>query len=495
MTVKSVDDVRNLNRKTRNKMSVIKEGQPVHEVIIQEGVYTFESVTARVAEPVVYMMDQFVVGGFYRVHTDRGIDENLNSPGAEYVPLAFETDCQSPDCAGEPGDSAQPLLHLRRGRAPGDARRRHRGRGARRARPPRWRSGRRTHEVRVRGRPARPPQGLQGFLGRDDARGRAPRPRGARARGARHAVRDGSVRGARAAPRDHRPTTTHWYRGGRARSARSPTFDVVMMRKDPPFDQEYYYATLLLERVEAEGARVVNRPRALRDWNEKLAILRFPQFTPPTLVAARHGARARLHRRRTRDVIVKKLDGMGGTMIFRVRADDPNRNVIVETHHRHGRAHHHGAALHPRDREGRQARAGDRRQALRAIASRASPRRARRAATWPRAASAWRSRSRRATARSARGVGPRAREATASSSPGLDVIGDWLTEVNVTSPTCIVEIADQTAAERRRRPAGPRWRSDARAPRSLLAAPAGWRFAAAALAHRSLGAEAISRRA
>jgi glutamate--cysteine ligase len=104
MTVKSVDDVRNLNRKTRNKMSVIKEGQPVHEVIIQEGVYTFESVAGAVAEPVVYMMDQFVVGGFYRVHTERGIDENLNSPGAKYVPLAFETDCHTPDCAGQPGD-------------------------------------------------------------------------------------------------------------------------------------------------------------------------------------------------------------------------------------------------------------------------------------------------------------------------------------------------------------------------------------------------------
>jgi glutamate--cysteine ligase len=104
MTVKSVDDVRNLNRKTRNKMSTIKEGQPVQEVLIQEGVYTFESVDGAVAEPVVYMMDQFVVGGFYRVHTERGIDENLNSPGASFVPLAFETNCHTPDCAGKPGD-------------------------------------------------------------------------------------------------------------------------------------------------------------------------------------------------------------------------------------------------------------------------------------------------------------------------------------------------------------------------------------------------------
>jgi len=105
MTVKSVDDVRNLNRKARNKMATIKEGQPVHEVIIQEGVYTFENLDGAVAEPVVYMVDQFVVGGFYRVHTERGIDENLNSPGAQYVPLAFETDCHSPDCSGKPGDT------------------------------------------------------------------------------------------------------------------------------------------------------------------------------------------------------------------------------------------------------------------------------------------------------------------------------------------------------------------------------------------------------
>ncbi len=104
MTAKSVDDVRNLNRKARNKMAVIKEGQTVSEVIVQEGVYTFEDVDGAVAEPVIYMIDQFVVGGFYRVHNARGKDENLNSPGMEFRPLAFETDCQSPDCAGQPGD-------------------------------------------------------------------------------------------------------------------------------------------------------------------------------------------------------------------------------------------------------------------------------------------------------------------------------------------------------------------------------------------------------
>ena len=102
MTVKSPADVRDLNHKTRNKMSVIKEGQSVSEVIIQEGVYTFESINNAVAEPVVYMINHFVIGGFYRVHTQRGADENLNAPGSHFVPLAFEKPCTLPDCAGEP---------------------------------------------------------------------------------------------------------------------------------------------------------------------------------------------------------------------------------------------------------------------------------------------------------------------------------------------------------------------------------------------------------
>lgn len=102
MTVKSPDDVRDLNRKARNKMSVIKEGQQVSEVIIQEGVYTFESINDAVAEPVVYMMDHFVIGGFYRVNNGRDVDENLNAPGAHFEALAFEKPCTLPDCTGEP---------------------------------------------------------------------------------------------------------------------------------------------------------------------------------------------------------------------------------------------------------------------------------------------------------------------------------------------------------------------------------------------------------
>ncbi|MFM1978515.1 MAG: hypothetical protein RLZZ151_1030 [Pseudomonadota bacterium] len=106
MTVKSADDVRDLNRKQRNKMAVVKEGLEVNEVIIQEGVYTFENINDAVAEPVVYMMDHFVVGGFYRVHTGRAVDENLNAPGMHFVPLAFDTPCSTPDCADAP-DSAK----------------------------------------------------------------------------------------------------------------------------------------------------------------------------------------------------------------------------------------------------------------------------------------------------------------------------------------------------------------------------------------------------
>lgn len=102
MTVKSPEDVRDLNRKQRNKMAVGKEGLQVSEVIIQEGVYTFESINDAIAEPVVYMMDHFVIGGFYRVHTGRGVDENLNAPGMHFVPLAFETPCCIPNQMANP---------------------------------------------------------------------------------------------------------------------------------------------------------------------------------------------------------------------------------------------------------------------------------------------------------------------------------------------------------------------------------------------------------
>ncbi|WP_374339632.1 glutamate--cysteine ligase [Leeia sp.] len=102
MTVKDPSEVVGLNRKQRNKMSVIKEGMEVHDVIVQEGVHTFETVNEAVAEPVVYMLDHFVIGGFYRVHTGRGADENLNAPGMHFVPLAFEKPCNAPECDEAP---------------------------------------------------------------------------------------------------------------------------------------------------------------------------------------------------------------------------------------------------------------------------------------------------------------------------------------------------------------------------------------------------------
>jgi glutamate--cysteine ligase len=97
MTVRDADEVIALNRKQRNKMSVGKEGLEVSEVLIQEGVHTFETLNDAVAEPVIYMIDRYVVGGFYRVHTGRGKDENLNAPGMHFEPLAFDTGCNLPD--------------------------------------------------------------------------------------------------------------------------------------------------------------------------------------------------------------------------------------------------------------------------------------------------------------------------------------------------------------------------------------------------------------
>ena len=113
-------------------------------------------------------------------------------------------------------------------------------------------------------------------------------------------------------------------------------FDVVMMRKDPPFDMEYVYSTYLLELAEAQGARVVNKPRAIRDHNEKLAIARYADFTAPTLVT-RQDTLIRSFLAQHQDIILKPLDGMGGTSVFRVQREDPNVNVIIETLTHYGR--------------------------------------------------------------------------------------------------------------------------------------------------------------
>ncbi len=112
MTVRDVKELEDLNRRTRNKMSVIKDGQEVNEVIIQEGVLTNERMHDAVAEPVVYMMDRYVVGGFYRIHAERGVDENLNAPGSSFVPLAFDQSTHLPQPGAKPGASAPNRFYM-----------------------------------------------------------------------------------------------------------------------------------------------------------------------------------------------------------------------------------------------------------------------------------------------------------------------------------------------------------------------------------------------
>ena len=209
----------------------------------------------------------------------------------------------------------------------------------------------------------------------------------------------------------------------------------------PAFDQEYYYATLLLDRVEAEGARVVNSSRALRDWNEKLSILNFPSFTPPTLVSA---DMAHVHEFIDvhRDVIVKKLDGMGGTMIFRVKADDVNRNVIVETITDFGRRTIMAQRFIPEIAKGdKRVLVIDGKPFSHCLARipKAGETRGNLAAGGKGVAQPLSARDREIGA----AVGVELVKAGIVFA-GLDVIGDWLTEINVTSPTCIVEIAQQT---------------------------------------------------
>jgi len=233
-----------------------------------------------------------------------------------------------------------------------------------------------------------------------------------------------------------------WYRVLEERDAAAlADFDLVMMRKDPPFDQEYYYATLLLERAHAAGTRVVNDPRALRDWNEKLAILRFPSLTPATLVASDMG-RVQAFIDAHADVVVKKLDGMGGTMIFRVAASDPNRNVIVETLTDSGRRTIMAQRYVPEIVEGdKRVLVIDGKQFPHCLA-----RIPKTGETRGNLAAGGTGVARPLSARD-REIGEAVGRELVKAGivfAGLDVIGDWLTEVNVTSPTCIVEIAQQT---------------------------------------------------
>jgi len=253
-------------------------------------------------------------------------------------------------------------------------------------------------------------------------------------------LRDGSVH-ARVVRLDVSDDNHEWYRAAGAGDRALTDFDVVLMRKDPPFDQEYYYATLLLDRVVAAGTRVVNGPRALRDWNEKLAILAFPELIPPTLVASEM---TELHAfiEAHGDVVVKKLDGMGGTMIFRVRADDVNRNVIVEAITDLGRRTVMAQRFIPEIAKGDKrvlVIAGKPFAHCLARIPKAGETRGNLAAGGKGVAQPISARDREI----GEAVGAELVKAGIVFA-GLDVIGDWLTEVNVTSPTCIVEIAEQT---------------------------------------------------
>ncbi len=232
-----------------------------------------------------------------------------------------------------------------------------------------------------------------------------------------------------------------WYVEGAAEDRPLAAFAAVLQRKDPPFDMEYVYATYLLELAERDGARVFNRPRAIRDHNEKLAIARFAGFIAPTLVT-RDAARIHAFVDRHGDTVLKPLDGMGGTSVFRLRADDPNRNVIVETVSRLGERTVMAQRYLPEIVD------GDKRVLL--IAGEPVPyalaRIPKPGETRGNLAAGGRGEARPLTARDdeiARALGP-ALWAEGLLVVGLDVIGSCLTEVNVTSPTCFVEIARDT---------------------------------------------------
>ena len=373
MTVKDASEVRGLNRKQRNKMSVVKEGLEVHEVIIQEGVPTIELVDNAVAEPVVYMIDRYVVGGFYRVHTERGARREPERPGHALRAARICQQLQPPGLQRDGrGECGQPLLCLRSHRAAGAAG-----------------GGRRTRAHRASGR--------VGTVGSDRRCDRRLTRRYARARSRMalsllfvvdpldelKAYKDSSVAMMREAiGRGHRvfaatpaelaatasSVTAHahelrvssdnsaWYEDLGAAEHDLAEFDAVLMRKDPPFDVEFLNATLLLSRAAALGARVVNDAQALRDHNEKLSILEFPQFTVPTLVT-REEERLRIFWADHEDIVVKPLDGMGGAGVFRLQRGRSECRLDPRDRDRARRTDGDGAEVHPRDSRRRQARA------------------------------------------------------------------------------------------------------------------------------------------
>ena len=231
-----------------------------------------------------------------------------------------------------------------------------------------------------------------------------------------------------------------WFSFEKAWDAPLDSLDVILMRKDPPFNQEYIYATYLLESAESRGALVVNKPQSLRDANEKLFTSWFPQCCAPTLVA-RDAQRFRNFLEEQKDMVLKPLDGMGGASIFRVAAGDPNISVILETMTQHNQCFAMAQRYLPEIIQGdkrilvvdgvpvpfalaRIPREGESRGNL-AAGGRAEGRPLTDRDRWI-----------------AEQVGPELRK-RGLLFVGLDVIGDYLTEINVTSPTCVQELDRQ----------------------------------------------------
>ena len=234
-----------------------------------------------------------------------------------------------------------------------------------------------------------------------------------------------------------RDNAKDWFSFGDEQIVDLGDLDAILMRKDPPFDSEYVYATYILERAEAAGALVVNRPQSLRDANEKAYTAWFSQCTPPTLITR---ARAQWDRFRAEhgDVIAKPLDGMGGASIFRLRTDDPNASVVFETLTDHGQRYCMLQKFIPA------ISAGDKRilvvdgQAMPYVLARIPAS----GETRGNLAAGGRGVVMPISEREqwiAEQVGPSLRD-KGLLFVGLDVIGDYLTEINVTSPTCLREI-------------------------------------------------------
>ncbi|WP_119395883.1 glutathione synthase [Salinibius halmophilus] len=229
----------------------------------------------------------------------------------------------------------------------------------------------------------------------------------------------------------------HWYDLGEEMIMPLADLDVIFMRKDPPFDNEYIYATYILEVAEKQGTLIVNKPSSLRDCNEKFFATQFPQLTPPHMVARDKRHLVRFYHEH-KDVIFKPLDGMGGSQIFRVKEDDPNLSVILETLTNHGQWQIMAQKYLPEIKQGDK----------RILVIDGKP------VDYCLARIPADGETRGNLAAGGRGVtqplSDRDREIAETVAPelvkrglifvGLDVIGDSLTEINVTSPTCIREI-------------------------------------------------------